>query len=63
MKALLRAGATYYSDEYALLDESGRVHPFARKLSLRQPDGARPLRCTANELGAPTGTEPLDGNV
>src|SRR5918994_2119193 len=28
--ALLRAGATYYSDEYAVLDLSGRVHPYAR---------------------------------
>jgi hypothetical protein len=23
---LIRAGATYYSDEYAVIDERGRVH-------------------------------------
>jgi hypothetical protein len=32
---LIRAGATYYSDEYAVLDASGRVHPYARPLRLR----------------------------
>ncbi len=29
------AGATYYSDEYAVLDEDARVHPYPRRLSLR----------------------------
>jgi len=33
--ALLAAGATYYSDEYAVLDPQGRVHPFPRPLRLR----------------------------
>lgn len=28
--ALLRAGATCYSDEFAVLDPRGRVHPFVR---------------------------------
>jgi hypothetical protein len=37
--ALCRAGADYYSDEYALLDHAGRVHPYARPLRLR--DAAR----------------------
>jgi hypothetical protein len=36
--ALLRAGATYYSDEYAVVDARGRIHPFPTPLSLR-PDG------------------------
>jgi hypothetical protein len=35
---LVRAGATYYSDEYAVLDEQGFVHPYARPLSIRAPD-------------------------
>jgi hypothetical protein len=35
VKALLVEGATYYSDEYAVLDRRGRVHPFARHLRLR----------------------------
>src|SRR6476469_10330058 len=37
VRALLAAGATYYSDEFAVLDAKGRVHPFPRRLSLRRP--------------------------
>lgn len=33
--ALVKAGATYYSDEFAVLDDHGRVHPYAKPLSLR----------------------------
>ena len=36
---LVRAGASYYSDEYAVLDRRGRVHPFARPLALRASGG------------------------
>ena len=32
---LVRAGATYYSDEYAVLDARGRVHPYPRPLGMR----------------------------
>src|SRR5262249_31072298 len=35
--ALLRAGAKYYSDEFAVLDAAGRVHPWARPLRMRRP--------------------------
>ena len=34
--ALVRAGAHYCSDEYAVLDAQGRVHPFPKPLSLRE---------------------------
>lgn len=34
-EALLRAGASYLSDEYAVLDPEGFVHPYARPLRLR----------------------------
>ena len=37
--ALVRAGATYFSDEYAVLDRGGRVHPFPKPLALR-PEGS-----------------------
>ena len=33
--ALVDAGATYYSDEYAVLDSTGRVSPYPRLVSLR----------------------------
>lgn len=32
---LLRRGATYFSDEYALIDSDGHVHPYPRPLLLR----------------------------
>ena len=36
---LVRAGAEYYSDEYAVLDPSGLVHAFPRDLSVRYEEG------------------------
>ena len=35
--ALLRAGAKHYSDEFAVLDDEGNVHPWARPLRVRRP--------------------------
>jgi hypothetical protein len=57
--ALVRAGATYYSDEFAVLDGRGRVHPFAKPLSLREPEMGGARSVTAEELGAASGTRPL----
>jgi hypothetical protein len=59
VEALVRAGATYYSDEFAVLDEKGRVYPFPRPLSLRGGEASRPVRVTAEMLGGSTGTRPL----
>ena len=36
---LVKAGCDYFSDEYAVFDKAGRVHPFPRALSLREVDG------------------------
>ena len=33
--ALVRLGALYFSDEYAIIDNTGRLHPFPKDLSLR----------------------------
>ena len=40
VQALVEAGATYYSDEYAVLDDAGLVHPYPRQLSIRSTDGS-----------------------
>lgn len=56
--ALLRAGATYYSDEFAVLDARGRVHPYPEPLSLRQRTG-RPRKVSPEALGASAGETPL----
>ena len=53
--ALVRAGATYYSDEYAVLDASGRVHPYPRVLHVRDSLGRtrrRPIETLGGEAGA-----------
>lgn len=39
--ALVRAGATYYSDEFAVIASNGAVHPFRIPLSFREPGGRR----------------------
>lgn len=38
-EALCRAGACYYSDEYAIVDSQGLVRPWPRSLSLRVDQG------------------------
>lgn len=58
VRALVAAGAVYYSDECAMFDEAGRVHPYARLLSFRPPEG-RPVDLSAEQLGGVAGTEPL----
>ena len=56
--ALVRAGATYYSDEYAVLDDEGLVHPFARPLGVRDATGrSRPVEPAT--LGGIVGNAPL----
>jgi hypothetical protein len=57
--ALVRAGAAYYSDEYAVLDEHGLVHPYARPLSIRQADPQLPHRQSVEGLGGTTGADPV----
>jgi hypothetical protein len=57
--ALVRAGATYYSDEYAVFDAQGCVHPYARRLSLRTENFGRPVRCDPETLGGRRGAKPL----
>src|SRR5882724_1122181 len=55
---LVTRGATYYSDEYALLDSDGRVHPYAKPLSVR--DGGLSQRDQPVEaFGGSAGEGPL----
>lgn len=58
VKALVEAGATYYSDEFAVLDDIGRVHPYARPLAVRDEAG-RVTQQTVASLGGVAGTMPL----
>ena len=57
---LVKAGATYYSDEFAVLDSQGMVHPFHKPLSLREPGGdGKQTKIEVEELGGHAGSEPL----
>jgi hypothetical protein len=58
--ALLRAGALYYSDQYAVLDYEGRVHPYARPLWLCTGAQVNPVRYRPEELGARSGSQILE---
>jgi hypothetical protein len=57
VEALVRAGAIYYSDDFAVVDSKGLVRPFARPLSIRSAEGSR--RCDVAELGGVAGDRPL----
>lgn len=47
--ALVDAGATYLSDEYAVFNSEGLVHPYPRRLSIRSDEGRRDV--PVEELG------------
>jgi hypothetical protein len=63
VKRLVEAGARYYSDEYAVLDRRGWVHPYARPLGLRSQDSGRTEKIRVEDLGGVTGTTPLPVNL
>jgi hypothetical protein len=54
--ALVQAGAMYFSDEYAVLDTEGKVHPYARRLSIRN-DGT-PTERSVSEFGGVAADQP-----
>jgi len=57
--ALVRLGALYYSDEYAVVDRCGLVHPYARDLQAREEGRVEQVPLTAAELDGATGEAPL----
>lgn len=56
---LVRAGAIYYSDEYAVLDEEGRVHPYPRDLQMRKTGRTEQTAVAVGQIGGIAGTGPL----
>jgi hypothetical protein len=55
---LVRAGATYYSDEYAVLDANGLVHPYPKPLSIRV-EGRSQTDRGIDTFGGVAGNSPL----
>src|SRR5687768_4718803 len=58
---LVKNGADYYSDEYAVIDEHGLVHPFARELSIRYVESGtvREQSVPVETLGGRSGSKPV----
>jgi hypothetical protein len=56
--ALVRAGATYFSDEFAVLDESGFVHPYTKTLSVRDANQVQ-VEHSVDSFGGVAGEEAL----
>lgn len=57
---LVKCGALYYSDEYAVFDTEGRVRPFPKMVSLRlQADDRTQTDHAIESFGGTAGTEPI----
>lgn len=59
VKALVQAGAIYYSDEYAVFDSQGRVHPYPQPLAIRRSGKFTQKKYPVEKIGGVTGTKPL----
>ena len=55
---LVRAGATYYSDEFALVGDDGLIRPYPKPLSIRGADLAQTDHHVST-IGGTVGVEPL----
>ena len=60
---LVRNGAEYYSDEYAVLEPDGRVSPFPRHLSMRYFGGTREKDVSIEEIGGKQGIVPIPAGM
>jgi hypothetical protein len=61
---LIKRGCEYLSDEYAVLDREGLVHPFPKKLSLRGIiDDFRQVDLAVEELGGVKSLSPVPVGV
>lgn len=56
---LVRAGAIYYSDEYAVLDQLAQVHPYSRDLQMRLDGSPEQTSVAIDALNGSAGSAPL----
>jgi hypothetical protein len=61
--ALVKAGTEYWSDEYAVLDADGLVHPYPKPLSVRINDTRQTDEQPVESLGGRAGDRPLPVGV
>jgi hypothetical protein len=63
VQALVEAGATYYSDEFAVLDRQGLVHAYPLLLSIRGAQGQPARKLAVETLGGQVGSAPLPAGL
>jgi hypothetical protein len=57
---LVKQGAEYYSDDFAIIDREGSLHPFARQISMRTREASFSVyEIDPKELNAEVGTRPV----
>ena len=56
---LVKAGADYYSDEYAVLDSRGMVHPFSKPLEMRDSGESKQTKVEVGQFGGKIATKPI----
>ncbi len=59
VRELVKAGAIYLSDEYAVLDDRGRVHPYPLPIGVRKNTSERQEKHPIENFGGIAGTKPL----
>lgn len=65
VRELVRRGAVYYSDDLAIIDRRGLIHPFPKTLSLRglAGDPYGQVEQTVESLGGVRGIDPLPAGL
>lgn len=59
--AFIKAGAEYYSDDCAMLDENAMLHPFAKPISIREVEGDfTQTEYPVEHFGGRVGTKPVE---
>jgi hypothetical protein len=56
----VKHGATYYSDEYAVISKDGRLFPYIKPISMREPGGWDQTDLDVRSFGGEPGTEPVE---
>ncbi len=56
---LIKLGATYYSDEYAVIGQDMKVRPFPKAISLRTSGNRNQIDVPLEQLGAVIGKRPV----
>lgn len=59
VRELIKAGAIYYSDEYAVLDAQGFVHPYPTPIGVRKSAQEKQEKFPIETFGGIVGTKPL----